>query len=111
MTSTKSHPPLLHTYTAPSGPIAIPFGLPPFSEITSTPPFGWIRWTVRRRSSTHNRVPSSIAIGPSGKKSPDATSVVSGVCTGAGNHRARARVNLALLEEQLRYRFGIAAFG
>ncbi len=38
MTSVKSQPPLLHTYTAPSGPIASPFGLPPFSETTSTRP-------------------------------------------------------------------------
>src|SRR6266540_1836576 len=77
-TSCEPYPPLLHTYTAPSGPIASPFGLPPFSETTSFLPSGCTRTTVPPSSSTHSRLPSGIHTGPSGNRRPVATSVISG---------------------------------
>ena len=77
MTSTKSHPPLLQTYPAPSGPIASPLGLPPGVAIVSMRPSGCTRSTVRRLSSTHSTVPSGIHTGPSGNSSPVAISVIS----------------------------------
>src|SRR3954454_24060598 len=86
----------------------MPFGLPPFSDTTSTRPSGCTRSTVPRPSSTHSSVPSSIAIGPSGKNRSDATSVVSGMSTCAANHCPRRFVKL---EQQLRDRFGLAAIG
>ena len=43
--SRKSQPPLLQTYSAPSGPIASPFGLPPGSATVSFVPSGCTRVT------------------------------------------------------------------
>src|SRR5215217_3150943 len=75
--SCEPYPPLLQTYTAPSGPIASPFGLPPFSDSTAFFPSGCTRTTVPPRSSTHSRVPSGIHTGPSGKRNPLVISVIS----------------------------------
>src|SRR4051794_15320614 len=47
------HPPLLHTYIAPSGPTAAPLGPPPHSATTSTDPdVGSTRLSVPRAIST-----------------------------------------------------------
>src|SRR5437016_1787756 len=72
MTSCHSkHPPLLQMYTAPSGPMAAPFGPPPHSAMTSTAPFSTsTRLSVPRLISTRTTLPSSIAIGPSGNCNP-----------------------------------------
>src|SRR5947207_6711943 len=82
-TSCDPYPPLLHTYTAPSGPIASPFGLPPFSDTTSVLPSDCTRTTVPPRSSTHSTLPSGIHTGPSGKRNPLAISVISMSMAGA----------------------------
>ena len=75
--SCEPYPPLLHTYTAPSGPIASPFGLPPFSDTTAFLPSDCTRTTVPPRSSTHSTLPSGIHTGPSGKRNPLVISVIS----------------------------------
>src|SRR3954447_19317756 len=69
----KQNPPLLHTYTAPSGPTAAPLGLPPSSATTSTVPSSATRTRRPLRSSTQRTLPSGRATGPSGNPSPDAT--------------------------------------
>src|SRR5262245_32939177 len=58
--------------------MAAPFGPPPSAAITCTLPSGVTRDSVRRSISTRMTEPSGIAIGPSGKRSPDA------ICTNAG---------------------------
>src|SRR5918999_6037892 len=65
-------PPLLHTYTAPSGPTAAPFGPPPSVATTSVRPCH-ARVNVPRAISTSSTEPSGIAIGPSGNCKPSAT--------------------------------------
>src|SRR2546428_12677690 len=75
--SCEPYPPLLHTYTAPSGPIARPFGLPPFSDTTAFLPSDCPRTTVPPSSSTHSTLPSGIHTGPSGKRNPLVISVIS----------------------------------
>src|SRR5437764_8927591 len=82
-TSGEPYPPLLHTYRAPSGPIASPFGLPPFSDTTDVLPSDCTRTTVPPRSSTHSTLPSGIHTGPSGKRNPLAISVISMSMAGA----------------------------
>ena len=75
--SCEPYPPLLHTYTAPSGPIASPFGLPPFSDTTSFLPSDCTRTTVPPSSSVHSTLPSGNHTGPSGKRKPLVISVIS----------------------------------
>ena len=64
------HPPLLQTYALPSGPMAAPLGPPPQSATTSTFPSGVTRVNVPRAISTSRTLPSGMAMGPSGKRSP-----------------------------------------
>src|SRR5262245_42328867 len=78
MRSRNSQPPLLQTYSAPSGPIAAPFGLPPGDATVSLLPSGRTRVMHPPPSSTTRTEPSSSATGPSGNFSPDATSVICG---------------------------------
>src|SRR5439155_25393190 len=68
------NPPLLHTYAAPSGPMAAPFGPPPSSATTATSPAGETRDSVPRRISTSRTESSGIQTGPSGNSSPAASS-------------------------------------
>src|SRR5436309_11114069 len=82
-TACEPYPPLLHTYTAPSGPIASAFGLPPFADTTAVLPSDCTRTTVPPRSSTHSTLPSGIHTGPSGKRNPLAISVMSMSMAGA----------------------------
>src|SRR5437763_6797166 len=73
-TSVQRKPPLLHTYTAPSGPIAAPLGPPPRSATIVAMPSGATRVSVPRRISTTSTDPSASATGPSGNWSPSAIS-------------------------------------
>src|SRR5215510_3093706 len=68
-----SNPPLLQTYTAPSGPMAAPFGPPPVSPTTVTRPSGVTRVSVPRLISTSSTLPSGMAMGPSGNWRPSAS--------------------------------------
>src|SRR5215469_3355982 len=71
--SRHSHaPPLLQTYTAPSGPMAAPLGPPPSSAIVARLPSRVTRVSVPRRISTSTIDPSAIAMGPSGNHNPSA---------------------------------------
>src|SRR5215211_4810045 len=73
--STQSNePPLLATYSLPSGPTAAPLGPPPVRATTSTEPSGPTRVTVPRLISTTTTLPSLMATGPSGNWSPEAIS-------------------------------------
>src|SRR6185312_973339 len=59
-------PPLLQTYTLPSGPIAAPFGPPGICAMISLRPSGQTRVSLWPRISTSRTLPSGIATGPSG---------------------------------------------
>src|SRR3954454_5029614 len=104
--SRKSHPPLLHTYNAPSGPTASPFGLPPGSATTSLRPPGCTRWMRPPLSSVTSTVPSAIQTGPSGDWSPDVISSNAGWLIRRSLHppetgaRATATATAAASEEQ-----------
>src|SRR6056297_404110 len=63
---------------APSGPIAAPLGPPGISAIVSVEPSGCTRVRRSANISTRTTDPSGIATGPSGNRSPVATSVSSG---------------------------------
>src|SRR5947208_14525676 len=87
-------PPLLHTYTAPSGPMAAPLGPPPRSATTSTAPPAETRLSVPRLISTRSTSPLASAIGPSGNCRPPVSSrgsavVVSVTSSPFGNATAR----------------------
>jgi hypothetical protein len=79
LTTCHSKPPLLQTYTAPSGPIAAPLGPPRHSPTTSTRPSGSTLERVPRWISTRITEPSSIAIGPSGNCKPLAISRIAAI--------------------------------
>src|SRR4029079_15209997 len=72
------HPPLLHRYTAPSGPIAAPLGPPAISAIVSFEPSGCTRVSRLPNISTRMTEPSGMATGPSGKRRPVVISLMSG---------------------------------
>src|SRR4051794_25179111 len=90
MRSRNVQPPLLHTYSAPSGPIAAPFGLSPGVATVSFEPSGRTRMTQPPASSTTRTLPSDIATGPSGKRSPSVISVTCGVLMRASRARPRS---------------------
>src|SRR3954468_8899767 len=102
--SRKSHPPLLHTYNAPSGPTPRPFGLPPGSATVSLRPSGCTRLIRPPFSTVHSTVPSAIQTGPSGNWSPDVISSNAGWLIRRSLHPpergARAPVTAAASEEQ-----------
>src|SRR3981081_2042716 len=75
--SGEPYPPLLHTYPAPSGPIASPVRQPPVSDTPAFLPSDCTRTTVPPSSSTHRTLPSGIHTGPSGKRNPLVISVIS----------------------------------
>src|SRR4249920_291388 len=95
LNSDHSNPPLLQTYTFPSGPTAAPFGPPPVVATRVTSPPGLTRANVPLWISTTTTAPSSMAIGPSGKRSPSHTKRRS--ATTAPRVRGRGTVSSAVL--------------
>ena len=75
--SCHSKPPLLHTYSFPSGPMAAPFGPPPVVATRTTVPSGDTAAIVPLLISTTSTTPSLSATGPSGNCRPLATNVIS----------------------------------
>src|SRR3989442_664542 len=100
--SGEPYPPLLHTYTAPSGPIARPFGLPPVSDTTAFLPSDCTRTTVPPSSSTHSTLPSGIHTGPSGKRNPLVISVISTSMSVPPGRRPRSRGAKHLLDRSVK---------
>src|SRR5262249_3316124 len=86
--SCHSKPPLLHTYTLPSGPKAAPFGPPPHSPTTVIAPSGVTRESVPRLISTSRTLPSLQPIVPSGNCGPVVTSRMgTSLCRGARSNK------------------------
>src|SRR3954453_20439848 len=72
-----SKPPLLQTYTLPSGPTAAPLGPPPVVATRSTVPSGLTVASVPLLISTTSTRPSFSQIGPSGNCRPSPISFIS----------------------------------
>src|ERR1700752_4489675 len=73
-------PPLLHMYSAPSGPTAAPLGPPPTSATGHSLPSEPILVTRPAVVSTTRSEPSGIATGPSGNASPAASTSTDWSC-------------------------------
>src|SRR2546423_11616264 len=86
-----NEPPLLATYSLPSGPIAEPLGPPPVSATGSTEPSGETRLMRPPWISTSTTLPSDIATGPSGNFSPLASSRTSAIGTPSARSTRSAR--------------------
>src|SRR5688572_10073410 len=72
-TSWNANPPEFVQYSAPSGPTARPLGDPPVSATVDLVPSGATRVSFLPISSVTITEPSSMATGPSGNRSPSAS--------------------------------------